>query len=92
MELLALPGRFETGLRDTLKLKTFDSPPLIVWQSGSPEDRLLTKSQYKEDLRKYLGKGLADEQWAQKNVVVVVCGGSNINLEMLEKYRNQFGV
>ncbi|KAH8772722.1 tryptophan synthase beta subunit-like PLP-dependent enzyme [Diaporthe sp. PMI_573] len=47
---------------------------------------------YKGDLRKYLGKGLSDEEWARKNVVVVVCGGSNINLEMLEKYRKQFGV
>lgn len=47
---------------------------------------------YKGDLRKYLGEGLSDDEWAQKNVVVVVCGGSNINLEMLEKYRKQFGV
>ncbi|KAG8158915.1 hypothetical protein KVR01_011358 [Diaporthe batatas] len=47
---------------------------------------------YKGDLRKYLGEGLSDEGWAQKNIVVVVCGGSNINLEMLEKYRKQFGV
>ncbi|KAI7785481.1 hypothetical protein LA080_006902 [Diaporthe eres] len=47
---------------------------------------------YNGDLRKYLGEGLSDQEWAQKNVVVVVCGGSNINLEMLEKYRKTFGV
>lgn len=56
------------------------------------QNRLLTILQYKGDLRKYLGEGLSDDEWAQKNVVVVVCGGSNINLEMLEKYRKQFGV
>ncbi|KAI3396456.1 hypothetical protein diail_12176 [Diaporthe ilicicola] len=47
---------------------------------------------YNGNLRKYLGEGLTDAEWADKNVVVVVCGGSNINLEMLEKYRKTFGV
>ncbi|KUI71096.1 L-serine dehydratase [Cytospora mali] len=47
---------------------------------------------YNGDLRCYLGKGLTDEEWAGKNVVVVVCGGSNINLGMLEKYRKEFSV
>ncbi|KAL1881826.1 catabolic L-serine/threonine dehydratase [Diaporthe australafricana] len=47
---------------------------------------------YNGNLRKYVGEGLTDKQWAEKNVVVVVCGGSNVNLEMLEKYRKQFGV
>ncbi|KAK7730413.1 catabolic L-serine/threonine dehydratase [Cytospora paraplurivora] len=47
---------------------------------------------YNGDLRKYLGKGMADEEWAEKNVVLVVCGGSNISLGMLEKYRSEFGV
>ncbi|KUI60809.1 L-serine dehydratase [Cytospora mali] len=47
---------------------------------------------YNGDLRGYLGEGLTDEEWAGKNVVVVVCGGSNINLGMLEKYRKEFSV
>lgn len=42
-------------------------------------------------LRGRLGAGLSDEAWAAKNVVLVVCGGSNINLAMLGKYREQFG-
>lgn len=82
-------GQFNFGFRNIMKLKTFDFAPLLA---GGAQNRLLTKSQYKGDLRKYLGKGLSDEQWAQKNVVVVVCGGSNISLEMLEKYRKQFSV
>ncbi|KAI0906188.1 tryptophan synthase beta subunit-like PLP-dependent enzyme [Ustulina deusta] len=33
-----------------------------------------------------------DERWAKTNVVLVVCGGSNISLHLLAKYREQFGV
>lgn len=47
---------------------------------------------YDGTLRRHLGEGLNDEEWAKKNVVVVVCGGSNINLSMLEKYKKDFGV
>lgn len=47
---------------------------------------------YNGELRKYLGKDLTDDEWAAKNVVMIVCGGSNISLEMLQKYKTQFGV
>lgn len=47
---------------------------------------------YNGDLRRLLGKGLSDEEWKAKNVVLVVCGGSNINLELLNKYKETYGV
>lgn len=47
---------------------------------------------YNGVLRRNLGKGMTDDEWAKKNVVVVVCGGSNINLDLLHKYREQYGV
>lgn len=47
---------------------------------------------YNGDLRRHFGKGLTDEEWAGKNVVLVVCGGSNINLAMLEKYKKEYTV
>lgn len=47
---------------------------------------------YNGDLRKCLGEGLSDEEWAKKNMVVIVCGGSNISLKMLEDYKVKFGV
>ncbi|OIW30252.1 tryptophan synthase beta subunit-like PLP-dependent enzyme [Coniochaeta ligniaria NRRL 30616] len=47
---------------------------------------------YNGDLRRYLGKGMSDEEWKGKNVVLVVCGGSNINLELLNKYKETYGV
>lgn len=47
---------------------------------------------YNGELRRSLGKGLSDEEWAAMNVVVIVCGGSNISLEMLKGYREEYGV
>ncbi len=43
-------------------------------------------------LRQQLGAGLSDAAWAEQNVVVVVCGGSNISLDILAGFREQFGV
>ncbi|KAK3685950.1 tryptophan synthase beta subunit-like PLP-dependent enzyme [Podospora appendiculata] len=46
---------------------------------------------YNGDLRRYLGKGDSDEVWKRKNVVLVVCGGSNVNMDMLIKYKETYG-
>lgn len=43
-------------------------------------------------LREKLGSGLSDEEWAKNNIVLEVCGGSNINLGMLEDYKQAYGV
>lgn len=45
---------------------------------------------YRGDLRELVGKGLSDEEWARKNVVLVVCGGSNVTLGILEGYRAKY--
>ncbi|KAG7103207.1 hypothetical protein HYQ44_017295 [Verticillium longisporum] len=42
---------------------------------------------YNGALRERLGRGLSDDEWRGKNVVVVVCGGSNVSLEVLEEYK-----
>jgi L-serine/L-threonine ammonia-lyase len=47
---------------------------------------------YNGYLRQYLGKGLTDEEWATRNVVLVVCGGSHTSLEILEKYKKTYGM
>jgi len=36
--------------------------------------------------------GMDDEAWAKKNLVLVVCGGSSISMDMLAKYQVQFGI
>lgn len=45
---------------------------------------------YRGDLRVHLGEGLTDEEWSRKNVVLEVCGGSNVTLDMLEKYKQEY--
>ncbi|KAH8842163.1 hypothetical protein MCOR27_008267 [Pyricularia oryzae] len=47
---------------------------------------------YNGQLRQKLGKGLSDAEWAEKNIVLVVCGGSHTTLEALLRYREEFGV
>ncbi|KAL2263600.1 hypothetical protein VTK26DRAFT_6067 [Humicola hyalothermophila] len=47
---------------------------------------------YNGDLRRYLGKGLTDEEWATRNVVLIVCGGSNISWKILEGYKKTYGI
>lgn len=47
---------------------------------------------YNGYLRKYLGKDMDDKEWKEQNIVLVVCGGSNINLDLLNKYRETYGV
>lgn len=46
---------------------------------------------YRGDLRKRVGMGLTDEEWAKKNVVLVVCGGSGVALEVLATYKEKYG-
>ncbi|KAI2621558.1 tryptophan synthase beta subunit-like PLP-dependent enzyme [Xylaria nigripes] len=43
-------------------------------------------------LRAALGPAMGDENWARMNVVLVVCGGSNISMDMLANYRVKLGV
>lgn len=45
---------------------------------------------YQGDLRRHLGEGMSDEEWRGKNIVLVVCGGSNVTLDILEKYRREY--
>ncbi|RFU78817.1 serine family amino acid catabolism [Trichoderma arundinaceum] len=46
---------------------------------------------YRGDLRERMGKGLTDAQWAEKNIVVIVCGGSGVTLRTLDQYREKYG-
>ncbi|KAL2118384.1 hypothetical protein VTJ04DRAFT_8044 [Mycothermus thermophilus] len=47
---------------------------------------------YNGGLRRWLGKGLSEEEWRRRNVVLVVCGGSNVSLGVLEGYKEKFGL
>ncbi|KAK0636352.1 tryptophan synthase beta subunit-like PLP-dependent enzyme, partial [Bombardia bombarda] len=41
---------------------------------------------YNGALRRCLGEGMSDEEWRGKNMVLVVCGGSNVSFQILDGY------
>ncbi|PHH68473.1 hypothetical protein CDD82_535 [Ophiocordyceps australis] len=45
---------------------------------------------YRGDLRQCIAPGLGDQEWAQKNIVVIVCGGSGVTLDILEQYKREY--
>ncbi|PHH79302.1 hypothetical protein CDD80_5203 [Ophiocordyceps camponoti-rufipedis] len=46
---------------------------------------------YRGDLRRCLGRGVSEGEWAEKNIVVVICGGSGVTLGILDQYRREYG-
>lgn len=46
---------------------------------------------YNGTLREALGAGKDDEEWKKMRIVIIVCGGSNISLELLEDYKKTYG-
>ncbi|CAG8971903.1 hypothetical protein HYALB_00007819 [Hymenoscyphus albidus] len=46
---------------------------------------------YNGTIRKVVGQGLTNEEYEKKNVVIVVCGGSNVTLGVLENYIETYG-
>lgn len=46
---------------------------------------------YTDSLHTLLFPDLSDEDFKKKNVVLVVCGGSNVSLEILQGYREKYG-
>lgn len=45
---------------------------------------------YNGALRSTMGKGVSDEEWREKKVVVAVCGGSDVTARLLDEYRERF--
>lgn len=47
---------------------------------------------YNGALRGWLGQDLSDEEWSRKNIVIIICGGSNISLEILQGYQERYNI
>ncbi|KAK2048555.1 pyridoxal-phosphate dependent enzyme [Colletotrichum somersetense] len=47
---------------------------------------------YNGTLQKQLGSILSDKEWAEMNIVLIVCGGSNVTMEILDGYRAMYGI
>jgi L-serine/L-threonine ammonia-lyase len=46
---------------------------------------------YGGHLRRVLGKGMSDDEWKRQRIVVVVCGGNNVTLGILNGYKEKYG-
>ena len=46
---------------------------------------------YDGKLRDILGTGMNDAQWSKMRVVIVVCGGNAVSLDIIEGYRKEYG-
>lgn len=46
---------------------------------------------YRGELRQRLGSGLTDDEWTERNVVIEVCGGAGVTLEVLAAYAETYG-
>lgn len=45
---------------------------------------------YNGDLRRLVGGQDTDEEWAKRNVVLEVCGGAGVSLDVLNDYRKEY--
>ncbi|KAK3325854.1 tryptophan synthase beta subunit-like PLP-dependent enzyme [Apodospora peruviana] len=47
---------------------------------------------YNGNLRRYFGgaSSVSDEEWKTRNVVLIVCGGNNTNLQTMDHYRSRY--
>jgi L-serine/L-threonine ammonia-lyase len=46
---------------------------------------------YGGQLRMILGKEMSDEEWSRQRIVIEICGGSGVSLDILESYREKYG-
>jgi len=46
---------------------------------------------YKGDLREHFGQGCSDDEWKARNIVLEVCGGAGVTMELLRGYAEAYG-
>ena len=90
---------FEWGQRDDVTSRVFcDAEAGMASVCFADDERILVEAAcgvsvapaYNGTLRDILFPELAEEEFEKLNVVIVVCGGSNITLQMLEAYRTKY--
>lgn len=91
---------YEDGQRGEVTSCVFsDAEAAMACVCFADDERVLVESAcgvsiapaYNDTLHTLLFPELSDEEFAEKNVVIVVCGGSNVTLKVLEGYREKYG-
>jgi L-serine/L-threonine ammonia-lyase len=76
-----------------------DAKAAMACVSFADDERIIVESAcgaalsvaYDGSLKTMLYPQVSNEEYVKKNVVLIVCGGSNITLQILEKYRIEYG-
>lgn len=91
---------FEYAMLETVKsIVVTDAEAAMAAVRFADDERMLVEvacgaslvAVYNGGLRRELGEGLGDEEGGKFRVVIVVCGGNAITLEMLQGYRKKYG-
>jgi L-serine/L-threonine ammonia-lyase len=91
---------YELGKKDMVRSAVFtDAEAAISCVWFADDERILVEAGcgvnvaacYTGRLREVLGNGMSDAEWSRMRAVIVVCGGSNVTLEILEDWREKYG-
>lgn len=90
---------FEWGQRPEVTSCVFsDAEAAMACVNFADDERIVVESAcgvsiapaYNDTLHTLLYPELSDEEFAELNIVIVVCGGSNVTLKILEGYREEY--
>jgi len=90
---------FECGQKpDVTSYVVTDPEAAMACVKFADDERIIVESAcgasiataYNDNLRTVLYLELSDEEFEKLNIVVIVCGGSNVTLEILEGYREKY--
>jgi L-serine/L-threonine ammonia-lyase len=91
---------FEWGQRPEVTSCVFsDAEAAMACVNFADDERIVVESAcgvsiaaaYNDTLHTLLFPDLSDEEFSKLNIVIVVCGGSNVTLKILEGYREKYG-
>ncbi|KAH8781566.1 tryptophan synthase beta subunit-like PLP-dependent enzyme [Hyaloscypha sp. PMI_1271] len=91
---------YEWGQRPEVQSCVFsDAEAAMACVKFADDERIVVESAcgvsiapaYNDTLHTLLYPELSDEEFAEINVVIVVCGGSNVTLKVLEGYKEKYG-
>ncbi|KAE9366146.1 tryptophan synthase beta subunit-like PLP-dependent enzyme [Stipitochalara longipes BDJ] len=91
---------FEWGQRPEVTSCVFsDAEAAMACVNFADDERIVVESAcgvsiapaYNDTLHTLLYPELSDDEFARLNIVIVVCGGSNVTLKILEGYREKYG-
>jgi len=91
---------FEWGQRPEVTSCVFsDAEAAMACVEFADDERILVETAcgvsiapaYNDTLHTILYPELSDEEFSRLNIVIVVCGGSNVTLKILESYREKYG-